>query len=76
MALNKLTWRFVFLGTIILAVGQEFYALFDGNDSTEPLTTIILRYIPADWFFVGLGGLFLWMCWHFGKYYFQKDMKK
>lgn len=61
-----LTWAIAVIGGFF---SYELYAIFDGNPDTSTLTYNIITHIPADLFFVALGGLMSWVFYHFFKYY-------
>jgi hypothetical protein len=62
-------WRVAFLATTLTALGEELFATFDGNGSTEPWTDLIVRYVPADITAALLGALLLWLPVHFYRRY-------
>ena len=74
--MKNITWRWAFLGTIAVGflafLGLELKAVFDSDENTDALTTIISAYIPSDVFFIGLAGLCGWLFWHFTKEYFRR----
>lgn len=65
-------WRAVFLGATGAAILMEIVASVDGNPHTEPWTSLIVQYIPAEITFLGIGGLTVWLFVHFGRRYWKK----
>lgn len=68
-------WRSVFLGATGLAIAMEVFAAVDGNPSTEPWTSLIVQYVPAEVTFLAIGGLTTWLFIHFGKRYAKRKWK-
>lgn len=63
-------WRYTFIGVLLIGLAMELFAVLDHNDKTQPLTTIIVQYIP---FWVGfpiIVGVCGWLIYHF--YYWYK----
>lgn len=71
----KTIWRIGFLSVTALAVIMELFASFDGNPNTEPWTQLIVKYIPGELAFAGIGALVLWLPVHFGIRYYRKRKK-
>lgn len=65
-----LTWGGIVVGLFAIFEGV---AIFDTDPNTSTLTANIINYIPADLFFVILGGGGLWIVWHFISYYLKKN---
>lgn len=65
----NLKFRYGFLATLALALFWELWASFDKDPSTEPLTWLVVTYIPA---WIGLPVITLFAAWlvlHFKKNY-------
>lgn len=80
MMISRVKWRVIFLGTILAGLlaflGLELKAIFDTNDNTEALTTIISRFVP-DWiFFSALAAVTGWTGYNFIKEYNRRHSKK
>lgn len=69
---KKIMFRVGFLGAIVLAVFLELVAVFDSNPDTEPLTNLIVAYVPVEVFWLLFGGLVTWLVVHFGRRRFRK----
>lgn len=65
----RTVWRAVFLIVTAMAVGLELWASFDGSPDTEPWTTLIVRYVPAEVTAFAIGGLAVWLAVHFWRRY-------
>lgn len=58
-----------YLVAFLLGVLWELYAIFDGNADTWPLTVWIITYVPQWVFWPILVAVFVWLVYHFKKYY-------
>lgn len=69
---KKYRWRLAFLGTTALALFMELLASFDNDPETDPWTSMIVQYIPAEVATAAIGALALWLPVHFGVRYYRK----
>ena len=68
--------RAVFLTSIFVATVLELFFAFDKNENTEPLTYLIVDFIPA---WIGLPAISffgVWLIVHFIKFYKIRRWKK
>ncbi|MCH8328869.1 MAG: hypothetical protein IIB81_00575, partial [Nanoarchaeota archaeon] len=65
----KFKWRVGFLGVILLAIVMELKAVFDSNPMTEPLTGLIIQYIPQWFTNTFIIATSIWALFHFRKWY-------
>lgn len=66
---NKNKWTLGFLGVTGLAIAMEIFAAFDGNADTQPWTILITQNIPSWITYTFFSGLFIWLIFHFKKWY-------
>ena len=64
------------IAVLILPVIYELYAVFDGNDSTEALTSIITSFIPSWIFWTVYASFSVWLIQHFYLHYGKKKRRK
>lgn len=70
MKLNKYTIGF--LGITALAIITEVIFAFDANPNTKPWTVLITENIPSWITFTFFTGLFVWLVFHFKKWYSKR----
>jgi len=70
-------WKsIVFLGAIGAVLGWEIFASWDGDETSSPLTDLIVTYVPAEVTTVILGGLIVWLPVHFAIRYYRKTRRQ
>lgn len=65
-------WSTAFLGLTGLALGLELFAAVDGDEDTRTWTEHIVTYVDPEVTAVGIGGLSLWLIYHFGIRYWRR----
>ncbi len=66
---NKNVW-YSFIGLVVSGFFFiELKSIFDTNPNTITLTSTIINNISPNIFFPVIGALFLWVIYHFIKYY-------
>lgn len=65
----KWDWRIVLAWVVFAIYGivLEFFTLLDGNESTPPLTWVVIRYVPEV---IGIGFV-SWLLYHFTTEYWK-----
>lgn len=66
---KRTKWTIGFLGVTALALIMELFAAFDGDPDTQPWTYLIVRNVPAWVTFPVITGIFIWLIFHFRKFY-------
>ncbi len=69
----KLKYTLVMLGAVLAALGVEVWFAFDRNESTPPITDIVVANVPREITVAFIVGLCGWLLVHFNERYKRKE---
>lgn len=63
--MTRIIWRVLFLTATALPTVMECWAAWDRDPRTEPLTDLIVGYVPWELPLAAFGALAVWLVPHF-----------